>query len=166
MFLQEKVGGVPLLPPVQPADVAPPPRVTIPLMPIQLSLRSVIGLEDIARVVVAQYNTSFENLCVRSRTNSVRARQIFMYLGCDFGFSKPRIGRFLGGRDHTTVNHAYFKIGWAIGERSRCVPGTFRRLKLPEAIDENLKRELNELRCRLLSMREEAKKALALQERA
>jgi chromosomal replication initiator protein len=46
------------------------------------------------------------------------ARQIAMYLFRDLtDFSYPAIGREFGGRDHTTVIHAYEKISGLMKER-------------------------------------------------
>jgi chromosomal replication initiator protein len=46
------------------------------------------------------------------------ARQIAMYLFRDLtDFSYPAIGREFGGRDHTTVIHAYDKISGLMKER-------------------------------------------------
>jgi chromosomal replication initiator protein len=46
------------------------------------------------------------------------ARQIAMYLFRDLtDYSYPAIGREFGGRDHTTVIHAYDKISGLMKER-------------------------------------------------
>lgn len=58
------------------------------------------------------FGVSMEDLCSKARTNPlVHARQISMYLCRDLtDDSLPTIGKYFGGRDHTTVMHAQKKI--------------------------------------------------------
>ncbi|PXA77048.1 chromosomal replication initiator protein DnaA [Auritidibacter sp. NML100628] len=65
------------------------------------------------------FDFTLEELQSKSRTKKlVNARQISMYLLRELTeMSLPRIGAELGGRDHTTVMHAYRKIRDLMGER-------------------------------------------------
>lgn len=58
------------------------------------------------------YNTSIEDLLAKNRKKEiVRPRQVAMYLmRNELDYSFPSIGEKMGGRDHTTVMHAYEKI--------------------------------------------------------
>lgn len=71
-----------------------------------------VKIEDIQRVVARHYNVSRADLLSARRTaNVVRPRQIAMYLAKVLTLrSLPEIGRRFGGRDHTTVLHAFRKI--------------------------------------------------------
>lgn len=63
---------------------------------------------------IAEYygDITIDQLCSADRTKSlVEARQIAMYLCRELTeISLPKIGQAFGGRDHTTVMHAYRKI--------------------------------------------------------
>ncbi|EEH64306.1 chromosomal replication initiator protein DnaA [Gleimia coleocanis DSM 15436] len=63
---------------------------------------------------IAEYyqDVTIEHLCSADRTKTlVEARQIAMYLCRELtDLSLPKIGQAFGGRDHTTVMHAYRKI--------------------------------------------------------
>jgi chromosomal replication initiator protein len=65
------------------------------------------------------FGFTLEDLCGPSRRRPlVMARQIAMYLFRDLtDYSYPAIGREFGGRDHTTVIHAYDKISGLMKER-------------------------------------------------
>lgn len=67
-----------------------------------------IGLEDIATGVNRHFGLRPGELAARRRTKKVaEARQVAMYIMRNHaGASFPRIGEFLGGRDHSTVVHA------------------------------------------------------------
>lgn len=71
-----------------------------------------LSIEDVTVVVSNFYNINEKTLCEKTRKKEVvRPRQILMYiLREDFNTSYPYIGQKLGGRDHTTVIHAYDKI--------------------------------------------------------
>ena len=71
-----------------------------------------ISLKDVIRVVSEFYNIEEKILYEKSRRKEiVKPRQIIMYiLREDFNTSYPYIGQKMGGRDHTTVIHAYEKI--------------------------------------------------------
>ncbi|MHB1884092.1 MAG: chromosomal replication initiator protein DnaA, partial [Acidimicrobiales bacterium] len=71
-----------------------------------------ITARQILEMSASHFGFSVEDLCGPSRRRPlVMARQIAMYLFRDLtDFSYPAIGREFGGRDHTTVIHAYEKI--------------------------------------------------------
>jgi chromosomal replication initiator protein len=71
-----------------------------------------VRIEDIQRLVARQYNVSRSDLlCSRRTANVVRPRQVAMYLAKILTLrSLPEIGRYFGGRDHTTVLHAVRKM--------------------------------------------------------
>ena len=71
-----------------------------------------ISIKDIITTVANFYQIDEGRLCEKTRKKEVvRPRQILMYLlREDFNTSYPYIGQKLGGRDHTTVIHAYDKI--------------------------------------------------------
>ena len=65
------------------------------------------------------FKMDVEQLQSRSRTrNLVHARQIAMYVCRELtDLSYPQIGREFGGRDHTTVIHAYEKVAALMQEK-------------------------------------------------
>lgn len=67
---------------------------------------------QIAEAVAAYYRLSFEVLCGKQRDKYiVLPRQVAMYLiRQETQASLSEIGQLLGGRDHTTVLHAWKKI--------------------------------------------------------
>ena len=67
---------------------------------------------DIIGQVAKYFHLTFEDLVGRSRTKEVaQARQISMYLAREMtSMSLFDIGQIFGGRDHTTVMHAYTTI--------------------------------------------------------
>lgn len=71
-----------------------------------------ITIEYIQETVAAYYNLRVEDLKSQRRTRNVAfPRQIAMYLARKLtDMSLPKIGEEFGGRDHTTVIHAYEKI--------------------------------------------------------
>ncbi len=72
-----------------------------------------VTLADILRAVSRQFSVSVEDLKGQSRAQKmVFPRQLAMYLCRELtSASLPKIGEEFGGRDHTTVLHAYDKIG-------------------------------------------------------
>lgn len=101
-----------------------------------------LKVEDIQRVVALHYGTSREDLLSGKRTAPVvKTRQVAMYL-CKLltGRSLPEIGRRFGGRDHTTVLHAFNKIAWNIGDRGEKPPKSLTNPRL--AIDHKLREEV------------------------
>lgn len=71
-----------------------------------------ISIKDVMKTVSEFYNIEEKILYEKTRRKEVvKPRQIIMYiLREDFNTSYPYIGQKLGGRDHTTVIHAYEKI--------------------------------------------------------
>ena len=71
-----------------------------------------ITYEDIIKVVADHYNVKQDELFNKKRTQNIAfPRQVAMYLCRELAdLSYPRIGELFGGRDHTTVIHAYEKI--------------------------------------------------------
>jgi len=71
-----------------------------------------VTVEKIKKVVSEYFGIDIMSLSDKRRTqNIVLPRQIAMYLTREFtDLSLPQIGEAFGGRDHTTVMHAYAKI--------------------------------------------------------
>ncbi|MGC8814963.1 MAG: chromosomal replication initiator protein DnaA [bacterium] len=71
-----------------------------------------ITVDDILQTVLNYFNLTKEELFSNSREKKiVYPRQIFTYLLRDIlGLSFKNIGSILGGKDHTTIMHAYEKI--------------------------------------------------------
>ena len=71
-----------------------------------------IGVKLIQDKVADYFGISPQDMKVKKRTRQIAyPRQIAMYLSRDLtDLSLPEIGRFFGGRDHTTVLHACGKI--------------------------------------------------------
>ena len=73
-----------------------------------------LSLHQIRNAVCAYYGVSVQDVISDRRTaRIIRPRHVLFYLAkvlttC----SLPQIGRFLGGRDHTTVLHGLNKIAW------------------------------------------------------
>ncbi|MCE9628482.1 MAG: chromosomal replication initiator protein DnaA [Candidatus Vogelbacteria bacterium] len=74
--------------------------------------KKTISIKDVMKIVADFYNIEERFLYEKTRRKEVvKPRQIIMYLlREDFSTSYPYIGQKLGGRDHTTVIHAYEKI--------------------------------------------------------
>lgn len=79
-----------------------------------------ITISQIQSIVAQHFNISVDDLKQRKRTRSIAfPRQIAMYLARQLTDSSlPKIGEEFGGRDHTTVLHAYEKIAREIEESS------------------------------------------------
>jgi len=78
-----------------------------------------ITTEDVKQETAAYFDVSIDDLLSQSRSHTlVTARQVAMYLCRELtDLSLPKIGQEFGGRDHTTVMHAYRKIKDLMGER-------------------------------------------------
>jgi len=74
--------------------------------------RKVITIQYVQEKVAEHFGLEIKHLKVRKRTRAlVVPRQIAMYLARELtDHSLPQIGEEFGGRDHTTVLHAYDKI--------------------------------------------------------
>lgn len=77
-----------------------------------------VNIDLIKDVVVDYYNLQKEDMTSKKRTQKIAfPRQIAMYLSRELTeLSLPHIGEEFGGRDHTTVIHAYNKIEQKIEE--------------------------------------------------
>ena len=74
---------------------------------------------DIIGQVAKYFHMTFDEIVGRSRTKNVAlARQIAMYLAREMtSMSLVDIGEVFGGRDHTTVMHAYTRISGEMQEK-------------------------------------------------
>jgi len=79
-----------------------------------------ITVSLIKEVVAQHYNIKVDNLDSKRRTRTITyPRQIAMYLCRELtDLSLPKIGEEFGGRDHTTVIHAYDKISQDINKNN------------------------------------------------
>ncbi|WP_131919429.1 chromosomal replication initiator protein DnaA [Heliophilum fasciatum] len=86
------------------------------LMPSQRT--KPITIIDIQKAVSLHYGLQIEDLKAKKRTREVAfPRQIAMYLAREMmDISLPKVGEEFGGRDHTTVMHAYEKVSKDISE--------------------------------------------------
>ncbi|MBS3811068.1 MAG: chromosomal replication initiator protein DnaA [Halanaerobiales bacterium] len=77
-----------------------------------------INIALIKNIIVDYYNLKKEDMTSKKRTQKIAfPRQIAMYLSRELtDLSLPHIGEEFGGRDHTTVIHAYNKIEKRIEE--------------------------------------------------
>ncbi len=71
-----------------------------------------VTIERIQEVVCDRFSMSLDELCSHKRSqNIVYPRQVAMYLSRELTDSSlPKIGKYFGDRDHTTVLHANAKI--------------------------------------------------------
>ncbi|HHW13545.1 MAG TPA: chromosomal replication initiator protein DnaA [Firmicutes bacterium] len=74
--------------------------------------QKVITVERIQEVVADHFHLSLDDMKARRRTRTVAfPRQVAMFLARELtDLSLPRIGEAFGGRDHTTVIHAYERV--------------------------------------------------------
>ena len=80
--------------------------------------RQSIDPREILEAVAGHYGLEAESLIARGRTKKVsRARQVAMYmLIYELNMTPTQVGRFLGGRDHSTIIHGAGKINGEINE--------------------------------------------------
>jgi chromosomal replication initiator protein len=71
-----------------------------------------VTIEEIQKKVAAHYSIKYSDMSTPRRTRQIALpRQVAMYLSKKFTtLSLPEIGKNFGGRDHTTVLHAFKKI--------------------------------------------------------
>ncbi|KPJ69704.1 chromosomal replication initiation protein [candidate division WOR-1 bacterium DG_54_3] len=74
--------------------------------------KSNLSIDLIKKVAAEYYSVKLDDMSAKIRTKEIAiARQIAMYLARELTASSlPKIGEEFGGRDHTTVLHAYEKI--------------------------------------------------------
>lgn len=74
--------------------------------------KKAVSFKDVVKIISEYYTIEEKSLYEKTRRKEVvKPRQIIMYIMReDFNSSYPYIGQKLGGRDHTTVIHAYEKI--------------------------------------------------------
>ena len=101
----------------QPIDIALTENVLRDLIPSG-DLRA-ITVDDVKQETATYFDVSVDDLLSQSRTQTlVTARQVAMYLCRELTeLSLPKIGQEFGGRDHTTVMHAYRKVKDLMRER-------------------------------------------------
>ena len=77
-----------------------------------------ITIDKIQQIVADEYSLTVKDLKVKKRTAQLAIpRQIAMYLARSLtDMSTTEIGDTFGGRDHTTVMHAYNKITKKVSE--------------------------------------------------
>jgi chromosomal replication initiator protein len=77
-----------------------------------------VSITRIQETVSERFGLSVTELCSEKRSQSIAyPRQVAMYLSRELTDSSlPKIGKEFGGRDHTTVIHAYSKIDRMIRE--------------------------------------------------
>jgi len=77
-----------------------------------------VSIQRIQETVSERFGLSVSELCSERRSQSIAyPRQVAMYLSRELTDSSlPKIGKEFGGRDHTTVIHAYSKIDRMIRE--------------------------------------------------
>jgi len=80
----------------------------------------IVSVENIQKTTAQYYNVKLSELLGKSRKRSiVRPRQLAMFLAKDLtNKSYPEIGELFGGRDHTTVLHAYRKVTDLLSENN------------------------------------------------
>ncbi len=118
------------LPPIPNSEMAADAAIAFPIGRIEAIQRAV--LTEFPRLRLADLKAQRRTAVI------VRARQIAMYLAKDLtGLSLPEVGRKFGGRDHTTVLHAFRKIRWLV-ENDVAVAEQIQRIKeaLPEGFCE------------------------------
>lgn len=76
-----------------------------------------ILIDEIIKATAARFNIPPSDLQAKKRTQDIAlCRQVAMYLARELtDLSLPKIGEEFGGRDHTTVIHAYKKIVRQLG---------------------------------------------------
>jgi len=74
--------------------------------------KSFIDIELIKKVTADYYSIKLDDMSAKTRTREIAtARQVAMYIARTMtSASLPKIGEEFGGRDHTTVLHAFDKI--------------------------------------------------------
>ena len=71
-----------------------------------------VGIDLIQKRVAEYFSIRLSDLKGRKRNRAISyPRQVAVYLARELtSYSLPELGEFFGGRDHTTILHAYEKI--------------------------------------------------------
>ena len=79
--------------------------------------KALITIDLIKKLTADYYSVKIDALSAKIRTKEiVTARQVAMYIAREITDSSlPKIGQVFGGRDHTTVMHAFDKISNEMG---------------------------------------------------
>jgi hypothetical protein len=126
-------------PHVFPAELVPPQPKPVPT-PATTATPAKWGgvgkkptMRDILRAVSEVTEQPVEVLTGETRRKEpVFARVVVTYVATHFDYSQPRIGRMLGGRDHSTITHAMQKARRDFARYSQSVAATMSRLNLGE----------------------------------
>jgi len=99
-----------------PEPVAPTPEPVAPGITVTLPIPTYPTIRSIVAATAAHFGVPVIDLMSQRRHKSiVRPRQVAMYFARVITpRSLPDIGRNMGGRDHTTILHAYHKISGLI----------------------------------------------------
>lgn len=78
-----------------------------------------LTIEDVQKMVASFFNIKVSDLKSKRRLKAIALpRQVAMYLSREYGkVSYPEIGASFGGKDHSTVIHAYKKIAKELKEK-------------------------------------------------
>ncbi len=71
-----------------------------------------VTLDSLTKVVADHYRLSLSDILASTRLRTIaRPRQVAMFMAKEFtAFSLPEIGKYYGGKDHTTVMYAVRKV--------------------------------------------------------
>jgi len=92
--------------------------------------KRVITIEDVQEAVATRFHVKIHDLKSKRRTKTlVYPRQIAMYLSRELtNASYPEIGRDFGGKDHTTIIHAWKQVEKGL-EKDNTLQATVENLK-------------------------------------
>ncbi|MFH1046462.1 MAG: chromosomal replication initiator protein DnaA [Candidatus Omnitrophota bacterium] len=90
-----------------------------------------VSIDSIQKKVAAHFDIRLMDMKAKKRSRAiVYPRQIAMYLARSLtDYSLPEIGEYFGGRDHTTILHAYEKIATQV-KKDRNLQETMKKLTL------------------------------------
>ncbi len=119
-----------------------------------MALSEPIGNDDVLATLADFFDVSKEAVEEKSRRHEiVRIRMTIMYILREYaGMSFPSIGRLIGGRDHTTVIHAYNKTKKEVAEDPSILETLAGPIALAEAVKhrkEQVAEELKEMNAKL-----------------
>ena len=121
-----------------------------------MTLSESVGNDDLLATLADFFDVSKETVEEKSRRQEiVGIRMTIMYILREYaGMSFPSIGRLIGGRDHTTVIHAYNKMRKEITEDQSILETLAGPIALAEAVKhrkEQVAEELKEINAQLYS---------------